>query len=199
MDLRRQPLLGAMNAIGVVPTQGNLGIANARRIFAGSSAQSVLWARVQNSQVGVHMPPQGRAADPAAVSLLAQWINGDLSVLDSDADTRADASDNCPYVANDQRDFGGIGLVSGPDGIGDACQCGDLLNDGRITSVDTAALRSALANGASSLNLALCNAHDPAGAAPGRCDLVDVVAMTRGLAGVSPGISQRCRAAGVIP
>jgi uncharacterized repeat protein (TIGR03806 family) len=199
IDLRRQPLLGDMNAIGVAPTQGSLGIPNARRIFAGSSGQSVLWARVQSSQVGVHMPPQGRAVDPAAIELLRQWIDADLAVLDSDADGRADGADNCPYVANDQRDVGGVGLVSGPDGIGDACQCGDLYNDGRITSADATLLRNGIAAGGGSLNLALCNVHDPAAGPAGRCDLVDVVTLTRALARVAPGIAPRCRAAGVIP
>ena len=45
--------------------------------------------------------------------------------------------DNCRYAANPgQEDVGGIGFGSLPDGIGSACQCGDVTGDGRATSAD---------------------------------------------------------------
>lgn len=45
--------------------------------------------------------------------------------------------DNCPYAANPgQEDLGGLGVLAPPDGIGDACQCGDVSGDGRVTSAD---------------------------------------------------------------
>jgi hypothetical protein len=188
-----------MNAIGVPPTEGGLGLVDPRRIFVGRKEQSVLWERVRSSQIGVHMPAAGRAADPLAVSLLGSWIDTALFSLDSDADGVSDTSDNCPAIANDQRDGGGIGLISTPDGIGDACQCGDLFNDGRVTSSDASALRASLANAAASSDLDLCNVIDPSPATRGRCDLSDVVAISRALAGKTPGVSQLCRAAGVAP
>jgi hypothetical protein len=53
--------------------------------------------------------------------------------------------DNCPYTANPgQEDVGGIGFGSPPDGIGDACQCGDASGDGRVTSADGAMIMRAL-------------------------------------------------------
>ena len=54
--------------------------------------------------------------------------------------------DNCPFEPNaGQADTGGIGVGSPPDGIGDACQCGDVNGDGFVTSADSAIiLRSQL-------------------------------------------------------
>jgi hypothetical protein len=46
-------------------------------------------------------------------------------------------ADNCPDVPNpDQLDRGGFGSGSLPDGIGDACQCGDVDGDGLVTPTD---------------------------------------------------------------
>jgi hypothetical protein len=44
--------------------------------------------------------------------------------------------DNCPYIHNpDQEDSGGVG-AEGPDGIGTACQCGDVTGDGICNGTD---------------------------------------------------------------
>lgn len=53
--------------------------------------------------------------------------------------------DNCPYTGNpDQLDTAGLGGGSPPDGIGDACQCGDVSGDGQISSVDASIIMRAL-------------------------------------------------------
>jgi len=163
LDLRSSPLLGAMNVINVLPTHGDLGIANARRILPGSRAQSVLWARVQSTQIGVHMPPQGRAADPVAVDLLGQWIDSDLFVLDSDADGRADTSDNCPYYANANQNDAEL------DGRGDMCECTDQNGDGLNTVSDLVAINQAIFD--PTLRLPLCD-----GNMDGACNVGDIVA-----------------------
>jgi len=63
---------------------------------------------------------------------------------DADLDGVIDASDNCPFAANaDQADVGGIGTGSAPDGIGDACQCGDVNGDGRVTVGDAVIVQRA--------------------------------------------------------
>jgi len=65
--------------------------------------------------------------------------------LDTDGDGVADAVDNCPYLANaNQTDTGGIGSGSAPDGIGDACQCGDANGDGRLTLADAVIVQRSL-------------------------------------------------------
>jgi uncharacterized repeat protein (TIGR03806 family) len=172
LDLRRDPLLGAMNAIDALPTQGDLGISGARRILPGSANQSLLWARVQSTQAGVHMPPQGRAADSLAVSLLGDWINTDLFVLDSDADGRADASDDCPSWPNpDQADTDG-------NGIGNLCECGDQNGDGRVDVRDLVAVSSAIFNPSLATPLCDTNADDT-------CNVVDIVGINRRVFGAA--------------
>ena len=57
-----------------------------------------------------------------------------------------DSLDNCPYEPNPtQSDVGGLGTAA-PDGIGDACQCGDINDDGTVTSSDATVLSRALSN-----------------------------------------------------
>jgi hypothetical protein len=59
-----------------------------------------------------------------------------IVINDIDKDTIPDQADNCPYVSNtNQKDRGGL-LTKRPDGIGDACQCGDITGDGRIDDKD---------------------------------------------------------------
>jgi len=64
---------------------------------------------------------------------------------DADGDGVTDSKDNCPFTANpDQKDTGGIGFGSPPDGIGDACQCGDVNGDGFVTAVDAVEIERSL-------------------------------------------------------
>ena len=118
MDMREETALSAMNLLGVTPSYGDFGISGAQRIHAGSSAQSILWQRIQSTDPTLRMPPGSRVPDPLAVGLLAAWIDADPPALDSDGDGVSDAADNCPFTANaDQTDSDG-------DGIGDACDTG---------------------------------------------------------------------------
>ena len=65
--------------------------------------------------------------------------------LDSDCDGILDDEDSCPDAVNPgQEDSGGLGLGAPPDGIGDACQCGDVSGDGSITLEDSAIITRAL-------------------------------------------------------
>jgi hypothetical protein len=55
--------------------------------------------------------------------------------LDLDGDSYASSEDNCPFTSNLQEDIGGF-LNSGPDGIGDLCQCGDATGNGSVSGGD---------------------------------------------------------------
>jgi cysteine-rich repeat protein len=116
--------------------------------------------------------------------------------LDTDRDGVPDLQDNCPYTANlDQKDSGGINTTT-PDGIGDACQCGDVSGDGIVNTADSTVLARSLVGQSPYFSV---------GAMPGaaKCDLngdgvcstVDLSILKRGLVGLSPGINQVCPAA----
>ncbi len=109
---------------------------------------------------------------------------------DADADGRCDAGDNCRFTPNDQTDSGGVAFMV-PDGIGNACQCGDLDVDGSVLESDVSGWRATLAD-----QLApppgfaeLCNVHGTAD-----CDLADLVVMRRALVGADPGVGAVCAA-----
>ena len=81
----------------------------------------------------------------------AGWEAADLDAFelddapDADGDGRPDVIDNCPFEPNpDQLDRGGIGGGSAPDGIGDACQCGDVSGNGVVTTADSLIIRRSL-------------------------------------------------------
>ncbi len=66
---------------------------------------------------------------------------GGPSADDPDGDRVGAASDSCPNAWNpEQTDVGGLGEASAPDGVGDACQCGDVDANGRVTVSDALAV-----------------------------------------------------------
>ncbi len=88
--------------------------------------------------------------------------------LDADGDGVPDASDNCPYEPNaDQTDSGGVDTPVA-DGIGDACQCGDVNDDGAVTSSDATMLARALINLSPAFSVG-GNAACTAAGAPASC------------------------------
>jgi len=115
---------------------------------------------------------------------------------DTDGDGIPDQYDNCPYTFNpDQKDSGGINTTV-PDGIGDACQCGDVTGDGIVDISDKTILTRSLAG---------LGPYGSVGAMPGfnkcdvsgdgLCNLADKTVLSRALAGLAPGIQQSCTAA----
>jgi para-nitrobenzyl esterase len=127
----------------------------------------------------------GRCAQLASLS---GTLNGDFDAFTNDVD-------NCPFTTNsDQADSGGV-AGGGPDGIGNACQCGDTSDDGAVDATDVTVLRNALAG------IAPLGKHGEAkcrveSQSPG-CDVVDLTVLRRRLAtpALPPGISQSCAAA----
>jgi hypothetical protein len=83
------------------------------------------------------IPGAGDQAYPNPVDLTG---SGEVSE-DADGDLISNDTDNCVVRANfDQLDRGGLFVPGGsaqtPDGVGDACQCGDIMGDGQITPPD---------------------------------------------------------------
>jgi uncharacterized repeat protein (TIGR03806 family) len=194
LDLRRAPLLGGMNLIGVLPTEGDLGLVGAQRIRVGSKGQSVLWERVQTTDLAVRMPAGSRVPDPLAVSLLGSWIDSGLGVIDSDGDTVSDATDNCDYEPNTTQTDSGGWMSSGSNGVGDACQCGNAALTGAITVSDLSALRSYLAgNTAAAFPDLQRRSSFPD--LEGRPSVLDYTHFQRALAGLEAPYPQICQAA----
>ncbi len=121
-------------------------------------------------------------------------LQANASQTDTDADGRGDVCDNCPTRANPaQSDLGGVGPGSPPDGIGDACQCGDVNGDGRVTTVDAVRmLRAQLTPPTATMTRPdLCDVGGTAG-----CTTADVVIVRRALlAPPTATISQACATA----
>jgi hypothetical protein len=113
---------------------------------------------------------------------------------DADLDGRTDVADNCPYTSNplqDDTDF---------DESGDPCDCGDVTDDGLLTSADIDELRDVLAARLLLLSAPQkCNVRGPTDLAdddsdgrPNDCDLVDAVVASRELAALDPGLAPVC-------
>jgi hypothetical protein len=124
------------------------------------------------------------------------------TLYDRDGDGLADPLDNCPSIANaGQRDAGGIG-TSTPDGIGDACQCGDVNDSGLVTSSD------GLTIGLAALNLGPFTATSGATVSVvtpkiflvGKCDVnsadgcssADALYVNRAALGLPPPLAHDC-------
>jgi len=131
-------------------------------------------------------------ASPNSLVVRGQ-LSGGLPVPagDVDGDGIADSLDDCPVAANPaQTDSGGLALLT-PDGVGDACQCGDVSGDGRVLDDDVAALRDFLARRIAALPAP--QKCDVGGTGPsGTCDVVDAALLRRALAGAPPGLSYVC-------
>jgi hypothetical protein len=112
---------------------------------------------------------------------------------DTDGDGVSDAQDNCPVASNaPQTDTAAIG-AAGPDGSGDACQCGDASGDGGVRIDDAARIQRTLAGKPPALPApAKCNVHGLPGGAAGTCDALDVAAIRAALASATPSLPPLC-------
>ncbi|MFP6640538.1 MAG: PQQ-dependent sugar dehydrogenase [Myxococcota bacterium] len=130
VDLRFGPALADLNILDVPATEGSLGLSNPRRIVAGNKEQSVLWLRMNSSDLDIRMARGARLPDPEAVTLIGSWIDAGLDEVDSDGDGVADDQDVCPTVYDPEQ------ADSDFDGLGDACDP-DYLADLIVTSLNT--------------------------------------------------------------
>jgi hypothetical protein len=111
--------------------------------------------------------------------------------LDSDGDGIFDAVDNCPLNSNpSQTDSGGLNSAT-PDGIGDACQCGDLDGNGIVNTADLRLYGEVIQPGGPLWveKPELCNLSGSLG-----CDKADVTTLRQTLAGTAT-FAPLCRGA----
>ena len=95
----------------------------------------------------------------------------------------------------DQLDQGAL-LGAAPDGIGDACQCGDADDTGQVTADDVLVLRAFLADPNQPLSAAGISKCTVRGTT-GECDILQLTVLRRAVEGpaFAPGLSQTCTAA----
>jgi hypothetical protein len=124
-------------------------------------------------------------------------VNGGFPTLDADADVVAAYRDNCPFAFNPTQADNGSILSVVEDGIGDACQCADVNDDGLVDHDDYDAYRDSLADpvgfALTPEGVAKCSVID----SPGPCEILDVSVIARALepTPLLPGIDQVCAAA----
>jgi cyclophilin family peptidyl-prolyl cis-trans isomerase len=103
---------------------------------------------------------------------------------DTDGDGVVDAQDNCPFAANaNQLDRGGVGSGATADGVGDACQCGDVTGDGLVTVADALVITRSLLQPptATRTKPELCDVGGAPSPATQNCTLADAVTIRRAL------------------
>lgn len=77
LDLEWTTDLDDMNACGVSPLKGELGVAGAQLITPGDASASVIYLRMTTPDHGARMPPISAAlVNEEAAAVVAAWING---------------------------------------------------------------------------------------------------------------------------
>ena len=116
---------------------------------------------------------------------------------DADGDHVCGTVDDCPYEPNpDQTDSGGFETTT-PDGVGDACQCGDVSGDGVVDANDVSVYRAFLTQEPSAPFSAARKCKVATNGGP--CTILDLVIVKRSTQLGVPLISQACAAANPPP
>ena len=109
--------------------------------------------------------------------------------LDGDGDGVPDDEDNCPFVANDQTDSDALPA-------GDACQCGDVTDDGVVNGADVIRAQENLVGATLSGTFVAtrCNVIGPSDGGVTDCDVSDIFVLQRFVAGEPVTLENVCAA-----
>jgi hypothetical protein len=111
---------------------------------------------------------------------------------DPDGDQDPVGADNCPGVPNPgQEDTGGLNTAL-PNGRGNACECGDVTDEGIVDAADVDLFRRHLTDPGVVWGGAMLGKCSVFGADPAACNLVDVAVLRRALAGRAPALASNC-------
>lgn len=143
------------------------------------------FAIINQGNLSLQLTPQDEVVAPLTI------VPEVVAILDIDNDGVADSLDNCPSTPNpDQSDNGGLNSTIA-DGIGDACQCGDINGDGTITNTDSILIKRFILSLPSPFRADFCDINGDA-----QCTNTDAILIQRAILNLPPGIQQTCTAAG---
>ena len=191
-DGRPKPELVAPDRTDSLTRPGVAGTSFAAPVAAGAAALMLSQnSTLSNLQLRAELIAAAQDVGPVGHDSAYGWGKLVAPVVapgpDADADGIQDAFDLCPFEPDP------LQLDANSDGIGDACQCGDLSGDGLIGSADSDLLRAWLtAVVPSAAALARCNVIGVAIPVGGDCRVDDWAVLRRALAGSPPGPLQVC-------
>lgn len=169
--------------IGSLGTPARIALEAGRLYVADSERGAVAVYDTDGVRVGT-LPGVGR---PLGVAVRTQ------ALPDLDGDGVPDSEDNCSAVYNPSKwDRGGLSSPD-PDGRGDACECGDASDDGRVSLVDFVQIRKFVASGGTILPTRFFAAGKCDVSGDQRCSLADFVLIRRAVAaGSDSGLTRSC-------
>jgi hypothetical protein len=111
-------------------------------------------------------------------------------LADIDEDTICDAGDNCPFVSNPSQ------TQSDSLPAGDACQCGDLDDDGVVSGADVVLAGQILVGSSQALGAVIerCNVVGPNDGGVSDCTVADIALIDRHASGAEAAIENVCEA-----
>ena len=171
---------------------GNLSLRPFVEVSSCSTDADDLASRIDLIEMLIDRDADGRADTHEDANADGVVNSGESDPLnpDSDGDGLLDGQDNCVLTQNiNQTDSGSVNS-SDPDGIGDACQCGDQNADGKVTNTDAVLIQRYLVGLPSPFNADLCDVNGD-----GNCSNTDAVIIKRAVLGLPPGVVQGCAAA----
>jgi DNA-binding beta-propeller fold protein YncE len=114
------------------------------------------------------------------------------NAVPADGGPCAEGPDNCPFISNlGQANSDGDALPAG-----DACQCGDVDDDGQVTATDVTIAREHLVGAMLSGPFVAerCNVIGPSDGGASDCDVADIYVLQRVVAGKSATVENSCQA-----